>query len=127
MALLSAAFPELPDKTAQALAELVSRRSLSANVAKMAGLLALSGYNPEKAVEAALPIVNNPGVRKLLLVVDAFVDVRALAGQARCAPECAPMLGALSKQAMALKRAVATSKRPTQAKRSQHGTKAGTE
>jgi len=121
MALLSTAFPELNEKVVQALWELVGRRSVNASAAKIAGLLALSGYSAEKAVEAALPIVNNPGVRKLVQVVDIVVDLHGLIRQERCASECAPMLAALSKQAAALKQAIRAHK-ATLKRSKKHGT-----
>jgi hypothetical protein len=76
-------------------------------------------------VDAALPIVNNPGARKLVQLVDILVDLRGLIQHGRCAPECVPMLAALSKQAATLKQAVRAHK-PTPKRSKKHGTPAPT-
>ena len=121
--LLSSAFPELEARSVQALSELSATRATNAQVLKIAGLLALAGHEAERAVNAALPIVNNPGARKLVQVVDLLVDLRSLIGHGRCAPECASMLAALVKQAATLKQAV-RAHTPTPKRSKKHGTPA---
>ena len=75
-ALLTDAFPELDTQMAQALSESAVKRSASAQVVKVAGLFVLAGYDAEPALDAALPITNTQSVRKVVHILDTFVDLR---------------------------------------------------
>ncbi len=119
--LIQSGFPEIEARAAQSLAELAVQQSANANVLKAATLLTLGGLKMETAIKTAWATANDPGVRKLLRVVDAFIDARTvILDKARCASEYAPMLGAIAKQAAGLKQAVARMKPKKKDKR--HGT-----
>jgi hypothetical protein len=112
-AMAKSVFPELDPEAIQTLTELAVEHSASANVLKTAGLLVLAGREVSIAIEAAGRIAQNPGVRKLLSIMDVCSDLEGIIAQGwfGFAPEGELVLDALSMKLGGLKQSIARTKR----------------
>ncbi len=101
--LVESLFPELDADTAQTLAQAAVNLVVSPQLVKAAGLLVMSEWNAEDAIEVADLARRDPGMRQLITVLEACADLHAIMVGGHCLPEYAPMLASLGKKLNGLK------------------------
>lgn len=115
VALTKSVFPEIGSQAAQALSALAVEQEANPTALKIAGLLVMVGQGAAEALEAADRTTQNPGVRKILTVLDTCIEIQGLIekGWFGVVPEGELLLDGLAKKLVGLKRSIAERGRDT--------------